>query len=84
MTFLHGSLLPLAALAVVPVLLHLLSLHRLRTVELSTYRFLFDTHVQERRKMKFLEALLGEDSLSQGNMVTLLPLCYLQQNCVER
>lgn len=59
MTFLHWTLLPLAALAVVPVLLHLLTLHRLRTVELSTYRFLFDSYVQQRRQMKFLEALLA-------------------------
>ena len=41
----------------VPILLHLLTLHRLRTVELSTYRFLFDSYVQQRRQMKFLEAL---------------------------
>jgi len=59
MTFLHWSLLPLAGLAVVPILLHLLTLHRLRTVELSTYRFLFDSYVQQRRQMKFLEALLA-------------------------
>ncbi len=59
MTFLHWTLLPLAALAVVPILLHLLTLHRLRTVELSTYRFLFDSYVQQRRQMKFLEALLA-------------------------
>ena len=59
MTFLHWSLLPLAALAIVPILLHLLTLHRLRTVELSTYRFLFDSYVQQRRQMKFLEALLA-------------------------
>ena len=42
-----------------PILLHLLTLHRLRTVELSTYRFLFDSYVQQRRQMKFLEALLA-------------------------
>lgn len=59
MTFLHWALLPLAGLAVVPILLHLLTLHRLRTVELSTYRFLFDSYVQQRRQMKFLEALLA-------------------------
>src|SRR4051812_50167358 len=59
MTFVHLGLLPLAALAVVPLLLHLLTLHRLRTVELSTYRFLFDSYVQQRRQMKFLEALLA-------------------------
>jgi hypothetical protein len=59
MTFLHWSLLPLAALAVVPILLHLLTLHRLRTVELSTYRFLVDSYVQQRRQMKLLEAVLA-------------------------
>jgi hypothetical protein len=59
MSFLHWSLLPLAGLAIIPVLLHLLTLHRLRTVELSTYRFLFDSYVQQRRQMKFLEALLA-------------------------
>jgi hypothetical protein len=60
MTFLHPSLLlwflPLAA---IPLLLHLLTLHRLRTVELSTFRFLFDSYVQQRRRMQFLEALLA-------------------------
>ncbi len=60
MSFLHWSLLlwtlPLAA---IPLLLHLLTLHRLKTVELSTYRFLFDSYVQQRRRMQFLEALLA-------------------------
>src|SRR5437764_14830198 len=46
-------------LAAVPILLHLLTLHRLRTVELSTFRFLFDSYVQQRRRMQFLEALLA-------------------------
>src|SRR3954451_7446934 len=59
-TLLHPSLfwffVPLAAL---PLLLHLLTLHRLRTVELSTFRFLFDSYVQQRRRMQFLEALLA-------------------------
>src|SRR5205807_10505330 len=48
--------LPLAAL---PILLHLLTLHRLKTVELSTFRFLFDSYLQQRRRMRFLEALLA-------------------------
>jgi hypothetical protein len=60
MTFLHWNLLlwtlPLAA---IPILLHLLTLHRLKTVELSTFRFLFDSYVQQRRRMQFLEALLA-------------------------
>ena len=57
MTFLHWACRWRAGLT--PILLHLLTLHRLRTVELSTYRFLFDSYVQQRRQMKFLEALLA-------------------------
>src|SRR5438552_290695 len=59
MTLLHPALLWLLPLAAVPLLLHLLTLHRLRTVELSTFRFLFDSYVQQRRLMQFLEALLA-------------------------
>ncbi|HWB13856.1 MAG TPA: VWA domain-containing protein [Pirellulales bacterium] len=55
----HPALLWFLPLAAVPILLHLLTLHRLRTVELSTFRFLFDSYVQQRRQMKFLEALLA-------------------------
>ena len=43
MQFLHTSLLYLLPLAAIPIVLHLLTLHRLRTVELSTFRFLFDS-----------------------------------------
>jgi hypothetical protein len=46
-------------LAAIPILLHLLTLHRLKTVDLSTFRFLFDTYVQQRRKMKFMDALIA-------------------------
>ncbi|MGH7137194.1 MAG: vWA domain-containing protein, partial [Pirellulales bacterium] len=56
---LHPALLWFLPLAAIPILLHLLTLHRLRTVELSTFRFLFDSYVQQRRRMKFLEALLA-------------------------
>ncbi len=59
MDFLHYALLGFLPLAGLPILLHLLTLHRLRTVELPTYRFLFDSYVQQRRKMQFLEALLA-------------------------
>src|SRR5438552_11362465 len=59
MTLLHPALLWLLPLAALPILLHLLTLHRLRTVELSTFRFLFDSYVQQRRRMQFLEALLA-------------------------
>ena len=52
-------LIVLIALAAIPIVLHLLMLHRLKTVELSTYRFLFDSYVQQRRRMRFLEALLA-------------------------
>jgi hypothetical protein len=47
--------LPLVAL---PVLLHLLSLRRIKTVDLSTYRFLMEGYVQQRRRVKLLEFLL--------------------------
>lgn len=60
MELVHLSLfawcLPLVA---IPILLHLLTLHRLRTVDLSTFRFLFDTYAQQRRKMKFMDALIA-------------------------
>lgn len=56
---LHPALLWFLPLAAIPIVLHLLTLHRLRTVELSTFRFLFDSYVQQRRRMKFLEALLA-------------------------
>ena len=48
-----------APLVAIPILLHLLTLHRLKTVDLSTFRFLFDTYVQQRRKMKFMDALIA-------------------------
>ena len=59
MSFIHPALLWILPLAAVPILLHLLTLHRLKTVELSTFRFLFDSYVQQRRRMRFLEALLA-------------------------
>src|SRR5437667_9174071 len=59
MVFVNWGLLWLLPLAAIPVLLHLLTLHRLKTVELSTFRFLFDSYVQQRRRMQFLEALLA-------------------------
>jgi hypothetical protein len=59
MTFNHFWLLWLLPLALIPLILHLLTLHRLKTVELPTFRFLFDSYVQQRRRMQFLEALLA-------------------------
>src|SRR6516165_6555521 len=56
---LNPALVYFLPLAVIPILLHLLTLHRLKTVELSTYRFLFDSYVQQRRRTQFLEALLA-------------------------
>ena len=47
--------LPLAAL---PVILHLLNLHRLREVELPTFRFLMEGYVQERSRIRLIEWLL--------------------------
>lgn len=45
-------------LAMVPILLHLITLYRLRTVDLSTFRFLMESYVQQRRRVKLLEYLL--------------------------
>ena len=55
---LHPNLLWFLPLAVIPVLLHLITLRRLRTVELSTFRFLMDSYVQQRRRLKLLEYLI--------------------------
>lgn len=60
MNFLNFGLLPyFLPLAAIPIVLHLFTLHRLKTVEMSTFRFLFDSYVQQRRRMKFLEALIA-------------------------
>ena len=59
MEILNLNLLWFLPLAAVPIVLHLLTLHRLKTVELSTFRFLFDSYVQQRRRMRFLDALLA-------------------------
>jgi hypothetical protein len=60
MSFVHAIPLALViALPLIPIALHLLTLQRLRTIELSTYRFLFDSYVQQRRRTQFLEALLA-------------------------
>src|SRR5262249_57404427 len=59
MPFIHPALLWFLPLVAVPILVDLLTLHRLRTVELSTFRFLFDSYLQQRRRMRFLEALLA-------------------------
>ena len=45
-------------LAVLPVILHLLNLHRLREVELPTFRFLMEGYVQERSRIRLIEWLL--------------------------
>jgi hypothetical protein len=60
MSFVHfGLLLAFLPLAITPIVLHLLTLHRLRTIELSTYRFLFESHVRQRRRMQFEDILLA-------------------------
>ena len=45
-------------LALVPVLLHLITLHRLNIVELATFRFLMESYVQQRRRTRLLELLV--------------------------
>ncbi len=48
--------LPIAA---IPIIIHLFSLRRTKSIELSTFRFLFDTYLQQRRRMRLLEILLA-------------------------
>jgi len=56
--FTNTLLLWFLPLALVPIILHLLALFRIRTVELSTYRFLMDSYVQQRWRLRLLEYLL--------------------------
>ncbi|MEI7436441.1 MAG: VWA domain-containing protein [bacterium] len=58
MNFLHTLLLWFLPLALIPLILHVLTLFRARTVELATYRFLFDSFQHQRRQLRFQEALL--------------------------
>ena len=55
---LNPALLWLLPLVAIPVVLHLLNLFRLRTVELPTFRFLMESYVQQRRRIRLLEWLL--------------------------
>lgn len=66
MTFLHPLLLALLPLALIPLILHLITLRRMRTIELSTFRFLFDNYKRQKSRPKFAEALL-----------TLLRTCFI-------
>ncbi len=70
---LHPLLLWFLPLAAVPLVLHLITLYRLRTVELSTFRFLMDSYIQQRRRMKLLEWLL---MLLRTAFVALIVSCW--------
>lgn len=69
--------LPLAAL---PVILHLLNLHRLREVELPTFRFLMEGYVQERSRIRLIEWLL----LALRTALVLLVVTALSRPVVQR
>lgn len=58
MSLLFPALLALLPLAAVPIILHLITLQRLRVTELSTFRFLFDSFQRQRSRLRFMEALL--------------------------
>ena len=58
MSFLHPAILALLPLAVIPIILHLITLHRLKVTELSTFRFLFDSYMRQQSRLRFMEALL--------------------------
>ncbi len=55
---LNPLLLLFLPLALIPVILHLITLQRLRTIELSTFRFLFDSYMKQRSRIRLLEWLL--------------------------
>lgn len=67
-------------LALLPVLLHLLNLHRLREVDLPTFRFLMEGYVQERSRIKLIEWLL----LLMRTAVVLLIVGALARPVVQR
>lgn len=69
--------LPVAAL---PVILHLLNLHRLREVELPTFRFLMEGYVQERSRIRLIEWLL----LAMRTALVLLAVTALSRPVIER
>ena len=54
----NPALLWFLPLALLPVLLHLVMLRRLRTVDLSTFRFLVESYVQQRRRARLVEFLV--------------------------
>lgn len=55
---LNPFLLLFLPLALVPIGLHLITLYRTRTVELSTFRFLMDSYVRQRQRIRLLEYLV--------------------------
>lgn len=67
-------------LALLPVILHLLNLNRLREVELPTFRFLMEGYVQERSRIKLIEWLL----LLLRTAVVLLLVGALSRPVVQR
>jgi hypothetical protein len=67
-------------LALLPVILHLLNLNRLREVELPTFRFLMEGYVQERSRIKLIEWLL----LLLRTAVVLLIVGALSRPVVQR
>ncbi len=56
--FTNTMLLWLLPLAAIPIILHMITRLRLRTIELSTFRFLMDSYVQQRRRLRLLEFFL--------------------------
>lgn len=55
---LNPLLLLFLPLALVPIALHLITLYRTKTVELSTYRFLMDSYVRQRQRIRLIEYLV--------------------------
>ena len=58
MSFLNPTLLALLPLAAIPIILHLITTRRLKTTELSTFRFLFDSYRRQQTRLTWMSALL--------------------------
>ncbi len=58
LTFLNSYLLPALSLAALPILIHLLTRHKIREQEFSDIRFLAEIHKKRMRRMKLRQWLL--------------------------
>ena len=58
LTFLNAYLLPLLALSALPIIIHLLTRHRVKVQKFSDLRFLEEIHKRQMRRMRLRQLLL--------------------------